>query len=157
MLKKILLGLLVVLLVIQLFRPEKNVSAGPQPHALSSRYTVPDSVANILAVACNDCHSNNTRYPWYHRIQPVAWWLSHHVQEGKEHLNLDAFLTYDTKKQLHKLDEVVEMVEEKEMPLKSYTWTHADARLTPEQRALIINWAKRMKGLIETESATARR
>jgi hypothetical protein len=98
-------------------------------------------VKTILNKACMDCHSNNTRYPWYNNIQPVAFWLANHVDEGKEELNFSEFKTYKLKRQDHKLEEVVEMIQEGEMPLSSYTITHGDAKLTESEKQLLINWA----------------
>lgn len=143
MLKKILLGLLAVLIIIQFIRPEKNDSNDQQAH-VSTKYEVPGEVATILKGACDDCHSNKTEYPWYANVQPVAWWLADHVEDGKRHLNFSTFTTRKIAIQNHKFEEVVEMVEEKEMPLNSYTWMglHPEANLTEEQRQTLINWAK---------------
>ncbi|GAB4413585.1 MAG: hypothetical protein OHK0039_20640 [Bacteroidia bacterium] len=140
-LRMVLLVLLGALVVIQFIRPAKNQSSDA-PGDMAAAYPVPDEVASILKVACNDCHSNYTRYPWYSNIQPVGWWLDHHVDEGKGHLNFSTFTQNRIAVQNHKFEEIVETVEEGEMPLDSYTWTHTDARLSPEQRALVIDWAR---------------
>lgn len=139
MLKKILLVLLVIFLVMQAFRPEKNVS-GQKNNAISTLYPVPDNVNQILVKACNDCHSNTTVYPWYAEIQPVAWWLDDHVKDGKKHLNFDEFATYRLAKQFHKLEEVFDEVKGGEMPLESYTVVHRDAKLTTEEKNILLDW-----------------
>src|SRR5580765_4413932 len=90
--KKIILGLLVVLIIIQFFHPAKNVSTTPSPYNIATVYNVPSAVNTILSKACNDCHSNNTRYPWYNNIQPVAWWLNNHIVDGKKELNFDEYI-----------------------------------------------------------------
>ncbi len=143
MLKKILLGLVLVLVVIQFFRPERNES-NDQTYAIATKYTVPQEVDAILKVSCNDCHSNKTEYPWYANVQPVAWWLDEHVVDGKRHLNFSEFTNRPIAIQNHKLEEVIEMVEEKEMPMEEYTYLglHSEANLTDAQRQLLINWAK---------------
>lgn len=140
MLKKILLVLLVIFLVMQAFRPEKNVS-GQKNNAIATLYPVPDNVNQILVKACNDCHSNTTVYPWYAEIQPVAWWLDDHVKDGKKHLNFDEFATYRLAKQFHKLEEVFDEVKGGEMPLESYTVVHRDAKLTTEEKNIILDWS----------------
>jgi hypothetical protein len=81
--KKLLIVLLVVFVVAQAFRPEKN-NSNDTSKDISNSYVVPENVKTILAKACNDCHSNNTRYPWYAEIQPVAWWINDHVKDGKK-------------------------------------------------------------------------
>ncbi|NUO02789.1 MAG: heme-binding domain-containing protein [Saprospiraceae bacterium] len=143
MLKKIFLGLAAVLVIIQFIRPEKNDSNDQQAH-VSTKYDVPAEVATILKGACDDCHSNKTEYPWYANVQPVAWWLAGHVEDGKRHLNFSTFTTRKIAVQNHKFEEVVEMVEQKEMPLSSYTWMglHPEANLTDAQRQVLVNWAK---------------
>ncbi len=143
MLKKIVLVLIAALLIIQFIQPEKNISDNNTFH-VSKKYTIPNEVNSILEVACNDCHSNKTRYPWYAKIQPSAWFLHDHVTEGKEHLNLSEFTNLSIARQNHKFEEIAEVLEEKEMPLESYTYLglHKEANLTNEQRQLIINWAK---------------
>lgn len=140
MFKKIGLVLLVVFLVMQAFRPEKNVS-GQKSNAISTLYPVPDNVSQILVKACNDCHSNTTVYPWYAAIQPLAWWLNDHVQDGKKHLNFDEFASYRLAKQFHKLEEVFDEVKGGEMPLESYTVVHRNANLTPEEKNILLDWS----------------
>lgn len=143
MVKKIALFLAAILVTIQFIRPEKNIS-DEQTYDISTKYTVPGEIKEILHVACYDCHSNKTIYPWYANIQPVAWWLDHHVKEGKNELNFSNFAKLRMAVQNHKLEETIELVEEEEMPLASYTYLglHKEANLTDEQRQLIINWAK---------------
>lgn len=149
--KKILLGLLVVFFLIQFIRPEKNVSAAPAPNDLFANYQAPDSVERLIKTACYDCHSNNTVYPWYAEVQPVAWWLNDHVQEGKNELNFNEFATYAPKKGDHKLEEVIEMVEKGEMPLKSYSLIHRNARLTDAQGKNITDWAAKTRKEIQPD------
>lgn len=155
MLKKIVIGLIIVLIIIQFFRPERNES-NDNTYAISTKYNVPDDVNHLLKVSCNDCHTNKTEYPWYANIQPVAWWLDDHVVDGKKHLNFSEFTKRPLYVQNHKLEEIVEMVEEKEMPLADYTYLglHSEAKLTDEQRQKIIVWAKaQMTQLKETYPA----
>lgn len=79
---------------------------------------------------------------WYESIQPLGWWIADHIHEGKEELNFSEFASYSTKKQIHKLDEVIEMIEDGEMPLESYTYVHGEAKLNPQQKDKLIDWAK---------------
>ena len=141
MFKKILLVLLVGLIAIQFIHPPKNQAAGAQPNAISNSFAVPPDVKAILSKACNDCHSNNTKYPWYARLQPVHWWLDGHVRNGKKHLNYDEYTNKSLRYQFHKMEETIEMVEDGKMPLKSYTWTHKDAILTDTEKQTLVNWA----------------
>ncbi len=139
--KKILLGLAGVLIVIQFIRPAKN-NSNIQTNHIANKYMMSQEVKEIFAKACDDCHSNNTRYPWYSYFQPVAWWLDKHVKDGKRHLNMSELGARRINLQNHKLEEIIEMVDKNEMPLNSYTWVHTDAKLTDVERTWIINWAK---------------
>lgn len=143
MMKKILIGLLVAFILIQFIKPERNESADNTYHA-ATKYNIPADVDKILKVACNDCHTNKTEYPWYAKIQPVAWFLDHHVVDGKRHWNLSTLTKLPIAVQNHKFEETIEMVEKKEMPLSSYTYLglHPEAKLTDEQRQTLISWAK---------------
>lgn len=139
----ILIIIITLLVVIQFFRPEKN-NAPETEFAMSTKYEIPRSVDGIMQGACYDCHSNKTKYPWYAEIQPLGWWLDSHVTDGKRHLNFSDFTRANLARQNHKFEEIVEMVEEGEMPLPSYTWLglHPQADLSEQQRTEIINWAK---------------
>jgi hypothetical protein len=149
MAKKVFLTLLVVLIIIQFIHPKKNIAAERTPQHIENIYPVPADVRQILSRACYDCHSDSTRYPWYARLQPVAWWLDHHIDEGKNELNFSQFGTYEAKRQAHKLEEVTEMVNEHHMPLESYEWMHSDAKLTAEEMKTLTTWADGLRGQIE--------
>jgi hypothetical protein len=141
MAKKILLILGAILIIIQFFRPEKNTS--PQlitENDISKTVAIPDELHKTFIKKCYDCHSNQTKYPWYFNIQPIAWWLAHHIDEGRGELNFSAFKTYDQKKANHKLEEIGEVIEEGEMPLTSYTLIHTDTNITPEDKQAINAW-----------------
>ncbi len=146
--KKILWGLLILIIGIQFIRPARNEAAAIAANDISKFYHIPANVQNILQRACNDCHTNNTIYPWYTNIQPVGWWMQDHVNEGKRELNFSEFGTYAPKKQDHKMEEVIEMVEHNEMPLDSYTWMHGDAKLSEEEKTALIAWAKQIRAEI---------
>ena len=131
-----------ILVMIQFIRPGKNVGTIEDPKDITHTVTVPTEVQSILQKSCNDCHSNNTQYPWYYNIQPVAWWLANHVNDGKRHLNFSEFNTYKTKRKLKKLKEVKEEVEDGEMPMESYLWMHGNAKLTEAEKAALYKWVE---------------
>jgi hypothetical protein len=134
--KKVLIVLLTVFIVIQFIRPERNLGKRETVNTIF----VTQEVGQILQTSCFDCHTNGTNYPWYINIQPLDWWMNHHVNEGKEELNFSEFESYSLKRKLHKLEEIKEMVQEGEMPLSSYILMHRDAKLGPEQKEILIKW-----------------
>ncbi len=142
MIKKILLVLLATIIIIQFIRPAKNIASPNPAQDISTVYPVPDSVHKILLKACYDCHSDNTRYPWYSTLQPVYWWMNNHIQEGKRHLNFDEFASQTPEKKAKWIRHIYEQVDSNEMPLDSYTWIHKDAILSNEEKATVSNWAK---------------
>ena len=149
--KNLLLLLFVVIVIIQFIHPEKNIS-GPDAllkNDICKVYLVPDNVNHILQTSCYDCHSNNTIYPWYSKIQPVAWWLNNHIVEGKREIDFSEFATYRIGRQYKKLDEIIKQVKEDEMPLSSYTLIHRNAGLTADQKLAIANWASSIKDSIK--------
>ena len=134
--KKFLYVVLAILILIQFIRPERNLGKAETENTIF----VNAEVGTILQTSCFDCHSNYTNYPWYTNIQPIGWWLNHHVDEGKEELNFSEFESYSLKRKLHKLEEIKEMVEEGEMPLSSYTLIHGDTKLSPQQKEILYTW-----------------
>ena len=151
MLKRILLIFLIILLAIQFIRPAKNIHQGPQPYDISTVYAVPPGVDSILVKACNDCHTNNTRYPWYNNLQPVAWFLDNHVKDGKKSFNLNQFATYTAARKYDKIKEVKKQVDKGEMPLSSYTLIHRDAHLTDVEKNELFAWSESIRKQMEAQ------
>ena len=109
---KILLILVVVFVVMQLFQSSKNNTAPETSADIFRVYPMPPNVKTILGKACYDCHSNSTHYPWYSYIQPFGWWLSSHIEEGKEELNLSQFKDYSARRRKSRLKSMAESIEE---------------------------------------------
>jgi len=142
---KILLFLLILFVVAQFFGPEKNDGSMESVAAFLAETNPPENVKAILTETCFDCHSNTTRYPWYNRITPVNYWLANHIEDGKKHFNVSKWEGSSVKRKDHKFEELIEMVEDKEMPLPSYTWTHTEANLSDQQIEAIVKWAKQVR------------
>lgn len=148
--KKILLAIVVLLVFIQFFRPAKNQSTEILPTDITKVYgAIPADVNVILKKACNDCHSNYTVYPWYDNIQPVAWWLNNHIEEGKEHLNFSDFGSRRIAFQYKRLDDCNEEIKNGDMPLDSYLWIHKDAKLTDEEKQKLYAYFNSIRDTIK--------
>lgn len=128
--------------VIQFFRPDFTNPPVNQAETLQAATVVPENVQSILARSCMDCHSNETRYPWYSKVQPSAWFLADHIAEGRRELNLSVWKTYEPRRQRRKLSEICEQIQAKEMPLPSYLWIHRDARLSDEEIKTLCDWTE---------------
>ncbi len=146
--KKAGIILIIILIAIQFIRPDKNESGYESLAAFEQETQMPAAVKQVMQNNCYDCHSQQTTYPWYAQVAPISLWLNHHIEEGQEHLNLAQWASWDHKKKDHKLDELIEEVEEAEMPLKSYTWIHGT--LSEAEKELLINWAKSTRSALST-------
>ncbi len=133
-LKKVLIGLAVLVVVIQFFRIDKTNPVTAIEIDFIEVNHPPVEIAALLKTSCYDCHSNQVSYPWYTNIAPVSWFIKDHINEGREELNFSEWGDYSLKRKDHKLEECAEEVEEGEMPLDSYFIMHSEAELTHEQR-----------------------
>ena len=139
---KFILAVVGLLVIIQLFRVDKSIpETDPADHFIQIN-TPPEPIKKMLQQACYDCHSFETKWPWYSNIAPVSWLIGHHVEEGREYFNFSTWGKLSQKKKNHLLEEMVEEVEKKEMPLAGYTLLHPEARLSDDQRAQLMEWFK---------------
>ena len=149
--KKISVILLVAFILIQFFPIDKNNPAPtPQMDFLTIKNT-PESTANLIRNGCYDCHSNETKYLWYSNVQPIAWLLQDHIEEGRKELNFSTFATYEPKRQAHKLAEAIEQIEKGEMPLDSYIIAHSEAKFSEAQKQEVIQYLKLVESDIRRE------
>ncbi len=138
--KKILLAILVAGIAIQFIQPARNQNGQVPSTDFSKIYAVPIPIQTILQNACYDCHSNNTRYPWYVHTQPMAWIMAGHIKEGKAMLNFSEFGAYPFRRQASKLKDIAHTIQDSLMPLSSYRVMHKSANLSSTDKTLIIDW-----------------
>jgi hypothetical protein len=150
--KKILLALVVVFIIIQFIQPAQNKSEQVLPTDLTKTFHVPENVHAMLLSACYDCHSNNTNYPWYSKIQPFGWMLANHISKGKAEVNFSDFGIYSKRRQVSKMNGIANSVKEGSMPLSSYTMMHKEARLSQDEKALLIDWAIKTKDSLRSNN-----
>ncbi len=150
--KKILLALLIVFIAIQFIQPAHNTSGQVLPTDITKTVNVPDKVLDIFKNSCYDCHSNNTNYPWYSKIQPMAWFMAHHIKNGKADLNFSEFGSYTPRKQRSELKEIGHSLKDGTMPLSSYTLIHKNANLSKEEKALLIDWTTKTKDSLTSKN-----
>lgn len=143
--KKVLIVLAVAFIIIQFFRIDKTNPPVNEGMDFLKIKNTPENIATVIRTSCYDCHSNETVYPWYSNVQPVAWFLKSHIDDGRKHLNFSTFSTYEPKKQAHKLEEAVEMIEQDKMPLESYILGHPEAKLSPENKTMLIQYFKKIQ------------
>lgn len=150
-LKVFLIILIIVLIIIQFIKPSKNAGDEIAQNQITAVQNVPPDIGQLLKASCYDCHSNTTQYPWYSKIQPVAWFLNDHITEGKKELNFSTFATYPAYRQYKKYKEIQQQIQKGEMPLASYTLIHRDAILTDAQKSSLIGWSANAMKEMETK------
>lgn len=143
-LKKISIALLIVFIGIQFIPTTRNQSSDIQVTDIVKSFQVPEKIEKIFKTSCYDCHSNNTNYPWYNKMQPVAWFLEDHIKEGKSELNFSEFGAYSKRRQKSKFKSIASQIEDGEMPLSSYTMLHQDAKLSSNDKEEVLAWIDRM-------------
>jgi hypothetical protein len=134
--KKIVMFLVIALVAMQFIPVERS---NPSDR---NQITTPPEVKTILRRACYDCHSNETRWPWYARVAPISFWLSHDVKEGRKEVNFSIWDRYDERRKNRKLKEIVKEVKDGDMPPWYYVPVHADAKLSQGDGEAIVKWAK---------------
>lgn len=144
--KKIFIAICVIVIGIQFVQPVRNQSGQVSPAVVG--INVPASVERILQKSCYDCHSNNTHYPFYTYIQPIGWLMNYHIQNGKNELNFNEFWSYTQRRKESKLKAIISQIRDNEMPLSSYTLIHKNAKLTNEEKGIIISWVSNVKDSI---------
>lgn len=137
---RIILSLLLIFAVLQILPIERPVNLEVTQNDLITVEQPNEQVAILIKSACYDCHSNQTKHPWYSSIAPVSWWLDDHIEDARKHLNFSDWANYSAEKKAHKAEEGYEEVGEGEMPLWSYQIAHSEARLTKEEEKLLIDW-----------------
>ncbi len=145
LLKIIGLVLLVVLVGLQFFPARTNNSSTVPSTDFIKTYKAPKQIAQTLNASCYDCHSNNTKYPWYSKVQPVGWLLEDHINDGKEVLNLSEFGSYSGRKQQSKLISMISQIEDDKMPLPSYIFIHREARLSKENKKTLLDYLRTLQ------------
>jgi hypothetical protein len=148
--KTVVIILFTAFIVVQFLRPDFTNPPVVQSETLETAMLVPENIQAILNRSCKDCHSNETVYPWYSKIQPSAWFLDDHIKEGRKEMNLSVWNTYEAKRKKHKLEEICEQVEIKAMPLPSYLWIHRDAAMSDDEIKTLCDWTKTEIMKIET-------
>ncbi|MBK8945821.1 MAG: heme-binding domain-containing protein [Ignavibacteriae bacterium] len=143
--KKTILIILGIFVVIQFIRIDKSVPDINYTNDIFRISNPTTEIKTMLKNACYDCHSYETKYPWYAEIAPVSWLLKNHIDEGRRHLNFSTWNEYDNEKKLHKLDECIEMVKSGEMPMQGYVMMHSEAELTDDQKNYLANWFSAQK------------
>ena len=128
---------LITLVGIQFIPADVNKQEVTSSSDIRHVYDVPDNVMNILETSCYDCHSNNTNYPWYSKVQPVRLLMDKHIREGKKELNFSEFGSYSERRKRNKIQSIGSQIEDGEMPLSSYLMIHDEAKISNSDKEVL--------------------
>lgn len=143
--KVIVIVLLVAFVGIQFIPTVRNRSEYVPKTDFMLVNTVPKKISEKLQVSCYDCHSNNTHYPWYSKIQPGAWFMAKHIKNGKEELNFSEWADYSDRRKKSKLKSIISQIKDDNMPLSSYTLIHKNASFSEEEKKEVITLLTELK------------
>ena len=144
-LKIIALVVLLGFVGIQFVPTEPNLSDVVPDTDFMSVNQVAKDIEHDLRVSCYDCHSNNTQYPWYSKVQPIAWFLEGHIKEGKAELNFNEWDSLSSRRKASKLRSIVKQIENGEMPLASYTLIHKEATFSEKEAQRVVKYMENLK------------
>lgn len=147
--KKVILLLLIVIVGIQFMPITRNQNNEVLETDFFKTFDVPNNIQDLIKNSCYDCHSNNTNYPWYNKIQPVSWFLEYHIKEGKKELNFSEFGGYSERRQKSKIKSAISQIEENKMPLLTYTLIHKKAKLSASDKKLMTKWLTQFRDSLQ--------
>lgn len=130
-------GLAIVFVLLQFIQPAHKNPPVKNDFLAATKASPP--VAAMFHAACYDCHSNETHWPWYSHIAPVSWQVVQDVNDGRKELNLSEWPAIP-RSAWKRMENMSDLIDDSEMPLKKYTLIHKDARLTDDQRKELTDW-----------------
>jgi hypothetical protein len=136
------IAIVVILVALQFVRPKRENPPTDQSMTLTAQSDITPVVTTLIRASCFDCHSNETRWPWYSEVAPVSWLVADDVKVGRNHLNFSEWGKYAKSKRVLKLGQIYEQVSKNEMPLPKYLTMHANAKLSAADRDSITNWTE---------------
>jgi heme-binding protein len=138
---------LVAFIGIQFVRPART---NPPVHAGASLLAkTPPEISALLNRSCRDCHSNETRWPWYTGVAPASWLVVKDVEQGRDHFNFSEWTSYTSDDQDKFLGAMCNLTQRGRMPLPEYLWIHWDAKLRPADVTALCAWSDKMRDTLQ--------
>ncbi|NOR86239.1 MAG: cytochrome C [Bacteroidales bacterium] len=143
---RILFILLIAIFVLAQFVPiDKTNPEFEASNDLIVMENPPEDIAQMLRAACYDCHSNETVWPWYSNVAPISIIVEKHVVEGRDNLNFSFWGEFDQEDKDYVIEEIIEEIEEGDMPFPGYDLAHSDAKLSAEQQEKLFAWLRSLQ------------
>jgi hypothetical protein len=136
--KWVVVALVIVFAALQLVQPSRTNP--PIKTDFLKATAAPPDVAAMFRASCYDCHSDETRWPWYSYVAPMSWQVAQDVNDGRPHVNLSEWPADNPDLARKKIENMSDEIDDGDMPLKKYTLIHKDARLTSQERDTLTQW-----------------
>ena len=141
--RNVVLALVAILVAMQVFQPRRTNPPSIPSRSLPAHMVLPENVYSSLMRGCGDCHSNQTRWPWYSRVAPYSWVITDDVNQGRRHLNFEDWEAQESPKRANEeLGKICKEIQQKGMPPFSYRLLHRESKLSPEEVASICAWSQ---------------
>jgi len=140
--KYFVIFIIVALVVIQFFRPDKTVATSMTADDINKKMQIPANIQGIFKRSCYDCHSNETKWPWYSAVAPVSWVIADDITKGRAKMNFSEWGKMKESKQEQRLSDICEQIKEDKMPLPKYLLLHKDNTLSKAEKDTIYGWVK---------------
>lgn len=150
--KLLVIVIIALIVLIQLYRPERFTTAEVTGDHITKKLNVPSNVETILKRSCYDCHSNQTTWPWYSAVAPISWFVISDVTRGRAKMNFSEWGKYSQNKQSIKLDKICDQITDGNMPLKQYLYIHKNAVLSQQDKDILCNWANSESDKLDSNS-----
>ena len=141
----------IAFIAVQVIRPERTNPAFDRSSDISALPGADSVLGSLIRRACYDCHSFETRWPWYSEFAPGSWLVANDVQTGRRHVNFSIWGKYPATRRAQSLEDIQDQVSAADMPLPKYLMLHPDARLTQADRDYIVAWAKKQRDSLNVE------
>ena len=145
--------LLLIVVALQFVRPERTNPPVDPTARMQVHVQVPADVQAILDRSCRDCHSNETRWPWYSAVAPMSFLLVHDVTEGRDELNFSEWSDYDAETEGKQLQHICEEVRDGDMPIQAYALVHPQAKLSSQDVERLCQWTTTARATIAAHPA----
>lgn len=150
MIKNIMIATIVILVAIQFINVDKTNPVVNDALTLKA----PEEVMTLLKKSCYDCHSNETVWPNYSNVAPVSFFVAGHVHDARRAMNFSQWSEIDKETKTRRLERAIVTVKNGMMALPSYIWGHEEAKLTKEEKAILVTWFENELNLVNGDDSS---
>lgn len=140
--RRIGLAVLVFVAAIQFIPVDRTNPSVDRSQSIYATVAMPADAKAVFERSCQNCHSDETSWPWYSYVAPVSWVVARDVHQARKAMNLSEWGSYSAKQKTDKLEEICEQLTNGDMPDRKYMLVHPHARLTAKERDVVCQWSE---------------